>query len=149
MFFISKTQNCVKSCRMWAVDTNFLESGCIYELFNPNNFLLLQIIILSICIQDKLKTKTFIQYTRSICNASCILCIVLVLKKSAVEVLSWMFSKDDMCHLDSSMKFSYHGSLKNTDHFCLFSYTCPHIKLVVGTLYRTKLCWWTRSTSVI
>ena len=31
------------------------------------------------------------------------------------------------------MKVPYHGSLKNMDHFCLFSYTCPYIWLVVGT----------------
>ena len=36
--FYIKTQNCVKLCRMWWVDTTFLESGCINELFNPNIF---------------------------------------------------------------------------------------------------------------
>ena len=125
-FLYQNTQNCVKSCIMWWVDTTLLESGCIYILFNffccksfysrlafkmricqtGNSTTIRLVFIQENCVVIRIHLMHF-QSTHPICNASYISCIVLLLKKSPVKVLSWMFSK--------------------------YYLLCPYIELVVGT----------------
>ena len=77
---------------MWWVDTTFLESNCIYKLFN---FLLLRIVFLSIRIQD-----TYIPTTRT-----CLEC------SQSMTCVAWLVQWKFPFETQTSFVYSYKHSL--------------------------------------